>query len=294
MNIKEFLESQKNLVDDFDAQVLLAHVLEISRPQLIANLHTPLDSLQLDSATQLFARLKVGEPLPYILGQWEFFGLDFEINKNVLIPRPETELLVEKAISFLKNNPDKRNVIDVGTGSGIIAISIAKHIPDVKIIATDISPKALQVAKRNAIQHGVEKQIEFIECDLLPSDDRPQTADHTTSSIVHRLSSIDLICANLPYIPTKTLHGLEVYNKEPTLALDGGDDGLDIYRRLFSLAKQYRLSPQEGLSSLIWLCEFEETQGKSITHLANDFFENANVHVFQDLAGRDRLLEIVS
>lgn len=292
MLIKDFLEIQKKHVDDFDAQVLLAHVLEISRPQLIANLHTPLDSLQLDSATQLFARLRVGEPLPYILGHWEFFGLDFEINKNVLIPRPETELLVEKAISFLKNNPDKRNVMDVGTGSGIIAISIAKHIPDVKIIATDISPNALQVAKRNAIKHGVENKIDFVECDLLPSDDRPQTVDHDSPSTVNRPWSFDLICANLPYIPTKTLHGLEVYGKEPTLALDGGEDGLDIYRRLFSLAKQYLLSPR-GLSPLVWLCEFEETQGKSITHLANEFFKNANVNVFQDLAGKDRLLEIV-
>ncbi len=293
MNIKEFLESQKNLVDDFDAQVLLAHVLEISRPQLIANLHTPLDSLQLDSATQLFTRLKIGEPLPYILGQWEFFGLDFEINKNVLIPRPETELLVEKAISFLKNNPDKRNVMDVGTGSGIIAISIAKHILDAKIIATDISPKALQVAKQNAIKHGVEKRIEFIECDLLPQS---QVTSRKSTDL--QPLTCDLICANLPYIPTKTLHGLEVYNKEPTLALDGGEDGLDIYKRLFSLAKQYCLSSQylslQGLSPLVWLCEFEETQGKSITHLANEFFENANVNVFQDLAGRDRLLEIIS
>lgn len=168
ISIKEFLETQKNLVDDFDAQVLLAHVLEISRPQLIANPNTPLDLTQFDSATELFARLEMGEPLPYILGHWEFYGLTFGINNHVLIPRPETELLVEKAISFLKNNPDKRNIIDVGTGSGIIAISIAKHIPDAKITATDISKRALHVAMMNAIEHGVEKQIQFVECDLLP------------------------------------------------------------------------------------------------------------------------------
>lgn len=282
MNIKEFLESQKNLVDDFDAQVLLAHILEISRPQLIANLNTPLDLIQLDSATELFARLEAGEPLPYILGHWEFFGLDFGINQHVLIPRPETELLVEKAISFLKNNPGKRNVIDVGTGSGIIAISIAKHIPDAKILATDISPKALQVAKRNAIKHGVENQIEFVECDLLP-----QSQVASLKSDLQPLTC-DLICANLPYIPTQTLHELKIYGKEPTLALDGGKDGLDLYRKLFSIASKNN----KHFSKSTWLCEVEETQGKSAPNLAKEFFQNAKINLHQDLSGRDRLIEI--
>lgn len=288
ITIKEFLDSQKNLVDGFDSQVLLAHILKISRPQLIAHLNTPLSLIQLDSATQLFAQLQAGTPLPYILNHWEFFGLDFEVNKNVLIPRPETELLVEKAISFLKNNPAKRNVIDVGTGSGIIAISIAKHIPDANILATDISPKALQVAKQNAIKHGVENQIEFVKCDLIP-DRRPQTVDRDSPSTVHRPLSIDLICANLPYIPTKTMHGLEVYGKEPTLALDGGEDGLDLYRKLFSIISNNNVN----LSNLAWLCEIEETQGRSATNLAKEFFPNAKVNLHQDLSGRDRLLEII-
>jgi release factor glutamine methyltransferase len=287
MLIKEFLESQKNLVDDFDAQVLLAHVLRISRPKLIAHPNTPLDLIQLDSATQAFARLKAGEPLPYILGGWEFFGLDFEVNEHVLIPRPETELLVEKAIAYLKNNPDKRNVIDVGTGSGIIAISIAKHFQDVKIIATDISAKALQVAKRNAIKHSVENQIEFVECDLLP---HPQPLSHWERG--EGVREIDLICANLPYIPTKTLHGLKVYGKEPTLALDGGEDGLDLYRKLFSIVSKND-NRFNKLNNLFWLCEIEATQGISATNLAKEFFPNANVNLHQDLAGKDRLIEII-
>jgi release factor glutamine methyltransferase len=282
VTIKEFLEMKKKLVDDFDAQVLLAYVLEISRPQLIARLDTPLDLIQLDSATQAFSQLQAGTPLPYILGHWEFFGLDFEVNENVLIPRPETELLVEKAISFLKNNPDKRNVIDVGTGSGIIAISIAKYIPDAKIIATDISPKAIQVAKRNAIKHGVENQIEFVECDLIPQ------SKVTSLKPDLRLLTCDLICANLPYIPTKTLHGLEVYGKEPTLALDGGEDGLDLYRKLFSLVKEIVTN-----NSLYWLCEIEETQGFSSRNLANYFFPNTKNSLVQDFAGKDRLIEVI-
>ena len=272
--IKKFLSEYQSDNSELDIQLLLAHVMNQSRTWILSHLDTPLSSGQIDSATQLFTRLKTGEPLPYIIGHWEFFGLDFEVNEHVLIPRPETEMLVEKAISFLKNNPDKKNVIDVGTGSGIIAISIAKHILDVKVIATDISPKAIQVAKRNAIKHGVENQIEFVECDLLPSDGRRWT--------------VDLICSNLPYIPTKTLHGLEVYGKEPTLALDGGEDGLDLYRKLFLLATQYNITP------LVWLCEFEETQGKSITNLAHENFDDAIVNVYQDLAGKDRLVEIIT
>jgi len=278
MNIKEFLDQQKGLVDDFDAQVLLAHVLEISRPQLIARLHTLLNSSQLDVATQLFTRLKAGEPLPYLLGQWEFFGFPFEVNQHVLIPRPETELIVEKAISYLKSNPDKRNVIDVGTGSGIIPISIAKHLPDAKILATDISSNALEVAKRNASTLGVQHQIEFIECDLLPTS-------------VSQLS-VDLICANLPYIPTETLHGLEVYGKEPTLALDGGEDGLDLYRKLFSLVKIH-ITERDNFQTLVILCEIEETQGKSAPELAHEFFPDAAVKVHQDLARKDRFVEII-
>lgn len=285
--IKKFSTQYQSENTRLELQLILAHVMNQPRTWLLAHLDTPLSSSQIDSATQLFTRLKTGEPLPYILGHWEFFGLDFDVNENVLIPRPETELLVEKAISFLKNNPDKRNVIDVGTGSGVIAISIAKHIPDAKIIATDISPKAIQVAKRNAFKHNVENQIEFIECDLLPLDSGQWTADGESRSAVHRLSSINLICANLPYIPTKTLHGLEVYGKEPTLALDGGEDGLDLYRKLFLLATQYNINPSA------WLCEFEEAQGKSITNLAHEFFNDATVNVYQDLADKDRLIEII-
>ncbi|MBL8092344.1 MAG: peptide chain release factor N(5)-glutamine methyltransferase, partial [Anaerolineales bacterium] len=195
--IKNFSAQYQSENAGLELQLILAHVMNQPRTWILAHLDAPLSSGQIDSAIQLFAQLQAGIPLPYILGRWEFFGLDFEVNENVLIPRPETEMLVEKAIAFLKNNPDKRNVIDVGTGSGIIAVSIAKHVPDANIIATDISSKALQVAKKNAIKHGVENQIEFVESDLLP-DRRPQTVDRDFPSTVHRLSSFDLICANLP------------------------------------------------------------------------------------------------
>ncbi len=163
-----------------------------------------------------------------MLGHWEFFGLDFDITPDVLIPRPETELLVEKAIAWLQKFPAKRTIADIGTGSGAIAISIAVNIPNARILATDISSKALQVAQQNAIKHGVNGTIEFMECDLLPDQ----------SKIVSRQSSINLLCANLPYIPTQTLRNLTIYKREPTLALDGGEDGLDLFRKLLKVSSK--------------------------------------------------------
>ena len=280
MKIQELLEGNIKKIDPFsdtsqlDAQVILAHVLGHPRIWLVAHLDTSLTQPQIDSATEAFSRLEAGEPLPYIIGHWEFFGLDFDLTKDVLIPRPETELLVEKAIPWLQASPNKRKVADIGTGSGAIAVSIAKHIPDSQIIATDISPAALEIAKQNANKFNVQKQIEFIECDLLPSPNL-------------QLSTFNLICANLPYIPTETLHQLPIYRKEPTLALDGGADGLDLYRRLFKLIPDH-VAPHGMI-----LLEIESTLGMQTLNLAQNTFANADIHLHQDLAGQDRLLEII-
>ena len=214
-------------------------------------------------------RLERGESFPYVLGHWEFFGLDFQVTPDVLIPRPETELLVEKTIGWLKKNPERRNIADVGTGTGAIAISIAVNIPNVKILATDISSKALQVAKRNADKHVAFSKIKFVECDLLPEK-----------------SSIDVLCANLPYIPTDTLHKLPVFGREPTLALDGGNDGFALIQRLMQNAPEH-LKP----NSLI-LFEIEESLGREAIVLAKEYFNNATIQLHKDLARRDRLLEI--
>ena len=261
---------------ELDAQILLAHVIGHPRAWLLAHLDSPLTPPQVESANQAFARLEAGEPLPYILGHWEFFGLDFDITPDVLIPRPETELLVEKAIKWLSASPERRTVADVGTGSGIIATSIAMHIPDANILATDISMKALTAAKHNAQKFHVHHRIQFTECNLLP----PQ------SQIVNHKSKIDLICANLPYIPTQTLSGLPIFGREPTLALDGGEDGLDLYRRLLDIAPAW-LAPRSMI-----LLEIEATQGVAARQLAAEKFSNASISLHQDLAGHDRLLEI--
>jgi release factor glutamine methyltransferase len=228
---------------------------------------------QLDDS---LTRLEGGESFPYVLGHWEFFGLNFDITPDVLIPRPETELLVERAIAWLKESPVRRTVADIGTGSGAITVSLAMHVPDAKILATDISEEALDIAKRNARKFDVEQRITFVRCDLLP----PQPQFFTTEQ------HLDLICANLPYIPTETLRALPVFGREPTLALDGGKDGLEVIRRLLSIVPKW-LAP-----NAMMLLEIESTRGIQALNLACDLFSEATIRLHQDLAGQDRLLEI--
>jgi release factor glutamine methyltransferase len=275
--LKQLTSQLNNDSTELDVQIILAHVLEHPRTWLLAHLDMPLTQPQIDSAQEEFSKLKAGIPLPYILGHWEFFGLDFDITQDVLIPRPETELLVEKAIAWLQASPERRTIADVGTGSGVIATSIAMHVPDARILATDISMDALKTAQHNARKFHVHRLIDFLQCDLLPQPVESLSTD----------SYFDLICANLPYIPTETLHQLPIYGKEPTLALDGGADGLDIYRRLFKLAPDW-LAPHGMM-----LLEVESTLGVKALSLAFDSFSDVTIHLHQDLTGRDRLLEIM-
>lgn len=280
MNIADLLPTtSKRLPGDtpeLDAQVLLAHILDKPRTWVAAHPETPLSQSQLDALEEAISNLEAGEPFPYVLGHWEFFGLDFELSPDVLIPRPETELLVERSIKWLRAAPERRTIADVGTGSGCIAVSIAKSISDAKVIATDISFPSLEVARRNALKHNVAGQIDFVQCDLLPPHPDPLPTD------LH----FDLICANLPYIPSQTLRELPVYGREPTLALNGGGDGLSVLRRLLQMAPDW-LAPGGMI-----LLEIESSQGMSAVSLAYDAFDDAKIHLRKDLAGRDRLVEI--
>jgi release factor glutamine methyltransferase len=267
--------SKTSQTADLDAQVLLAHILDKPRAWLTAHPEALLTQPQLASVEEAVSRLEAGQPLPYVLGRWQFYGLEFEVTPDVLIPRPETELLVERGIAWLRAFPHRKTVADIGTGSGAIAIAIALHVPEVHILATDISSAALEVAKRNAQKFNLHNRIEFCECDLLPSP---------SSSI--EPSSFDLICANLPYIPSATLRTLPVYGREPALALDGGADGLETIRRLLALAPA-RLSPGGMM-----LLEIEASQGLAVLSLAYDHFHAAKISLSKDLAGCDRLLQI--
>jgi len=278
MKIKDLLEATIRRLGSFsdtpqlDAQVLLAHIIQKPRAWVIAHPEHAVGKEKRENFELALKKLEAGEPLPYVLGKWEFFGLEFDITKDVLIPRPETELLVEKAIAWLRAHPEKRNIADIGTGSGIIAIAIASHIPDASILATDISPAALRVAKCNAEKFHTQDRIEFVECDLLPESN---------------VEGFDLLCSNPPYIPTETLRNLPIFGYEPTLALDGGADGLEIYRRLFKLA------PDRLAAGGMILLETEASLGIKVLSLAYDAFTDVSIHLHQDLAGHDRLLEIM-
>jgi release factor glutamine methyltransferase len=259
-----------------DAQVLLAHVWNKPRTWVLAHPDSPLNVEQTDRLNELLNRLELGEPLPYVLNHWEFFGLDFDLTPDVLIPRPETELLVEKAIGWLQASPERRTVADIGTGSGCIAVSFAIQIPDIRILATDISLPALKVARHNALKFNVERSIDFVQCDLLP--------DHINSLSTDQ--HFDMICANLPYIPTGKLKNLPIYGREPDIALDGGPDGLDPFRKFFKLAPEWMASGGRIL------LEIEAAHGLAVLSLAYDTFSSAAIHLHKDLSGHDRLLEI--
>ena len=261
---------------NLDASVLLAHVVNKPRTWVMAHPELALTAEQQRQLDESLTRLENGESFPYVLGHWEFFGLNLEVTPDVLIPRPETELLVEKAIVWLQEDFARRRVADVGTGSGAIAISLAVNVPHVNILATDISPKALQVAKRNAEKNAVSNRIDFVECNLLPLK-----SQHAYEGL-----EVDLLCANLPYIPTQTLHELPIYGREPTLALDGGEDGLEIIKNLLQIAP-FWLVPH-GLI----LLEIEATCGTRAVDLVQGMLPQAKINLHQDLTGRDRLLEI--
>lgn len=259
-----------------DASVLLAHILQKPRTWVMVHPKLKLTADQKKQLDDSIRRLEGGEPFPYVLGHWEFFGMEFVVTPDVLIPRPETELLVERALAWLKEFPSRKAVVDVGTGSGVIAVSIAVNVSGVNILATDISPHALKVAQKNAVRLDVLQQIDFMQCDLLPERTTP----------LRRERRFDLICANLPYIPTKTMYSLAVFGREPTLALDGGDDGLDLIRRLLHMAPDWLA--RNGMI----LLEIESTRGTQALRLASELFPEAAIHLHQDLAGLDRLLEI--
>jgi release factor glutamine methyltransferase len=259
-----------------DAQVLLAHVTGRPRTWLLAHSATPIEPTQIERLEALVRRLEAGEPLPYVVGHKEFFGLDFELTRDVLIPRPETELLVDRAVNWLGATPGRRRMADVGTGCGCIAISVAASVEDVQVFGTDISLAALRVAARNAQALGVADRIHLVNCDLLP----------VRQSGLNGRRRFDVVCANLPYIPTARLRQLPVYGREPLRALDGGPDGLEQIRKLLEVVPEWLAT-----GGLI-LLEIESSQGPRALSLAYDAFHAASIELRQDLAGHDRLLAI--
>lgn len=253
-----------------EAQLLLAESLHQPRAWLLAHPEYLLDqSTQINAEARLM-RVCAGDPLPYVLGHWEFYALDFLISPAALIPRPETEIIVEAANDWLMAHPLQRWMADVGTGSGCIAAALARQYPDLNVIALEISAPAISLAQLNFEQIGVTQQVQLIQSNLLDGLPHP----------------VDLLCANLPYIPSEDVDRLAVSRSEPRLALDGGADGLRVIERLLS-----QMAEKQACRSLA-LLEIEFRQGDAARALAQRYFPLAEVTVLPDLAGKDRVLKI--
>jgi release factor glutamine methyltransferase len=252
--------------DTLAAELLLLHTLRRDRTWLYAHPEEFLDAQSLETYFSLLHRRAAGEPTQYLTGHQEFWGLDFEVTPDVLIPRPETEHLIEVALDRLgvrelragrppKLTGENLSIVDIGTGCGCIAIALAKELPAAQIFATDISPAALAVAQRNATRLGFSQRITFLECNLLssfsPSSDSSLNGSpaggpasfsaHSSLATRHSALSFDLIISNPPYIARKEFNTLpiEVRDHEPATALFGGEEGYELYAQLIPEAARY-------------------------------------------------------
>lgn len=257
-----------------DAELLLAYALGCSRTRLLAErdyVPTPEQAAAFQRLVERRARL---EPVAYIVGHREFYGLDFLVDQRVLVPRPETELLVEIAVQRVverQTHPtgQRVSIVDVGTGSGAIAVALAVHLPEACIYATDISADALAVAQTNVRRHAVDTRVTLRRGDLLePLPER-----------------VDLIVSNPPYTILEQI-AVDVRQHEPHLALDGGPDGLQVYQRLFAQAPHY-LRPAGEI-----IVEIGATQSTAVSELARATFPSARITTHRDLAGRDRVVAV--
>ncbi len=239
MTLLESLNQTTNRLKDrrienprLNAELLLARSLSLSREGLYRNLHTALGEKEKEVLEKMIQRRISGEPLQYILGEQAFWSVDLKVDSRVLIPRPETELLIEQSLPILSEISLKRSpsVLEIGTGSGAIAIALAKEVSNIFLVATDISRDALTLAKENARSAGVEDRIKFVSGDLFGPFQPPKGR-----------APFDLILSNPPYIIRRKINTLakEVKEHEPRIALDGGEDGLAFYRRIIPEASFY-------------------------------------------------------
>ena len=253
-----------------EARLIIQKATGLSRPVLLSHPEREVSERDLLRISELTEKRKTGFPLPYILGEWEFYGHPFYVDPSVLIPRPETELLADEALAWLKKHPSVDSGFDIGTGSGCIAISLLLARPDLRMTAVDLHREALFTACRNADRHSVSHRFSPVQCDLF-------------SPFSGRFS---LLCANLPYIPTETVLEIEPGRFEPFSALDGGTDGFELYRLLFG-----QIADKMNEECLI-LCEIEYRQRDLALQTASLFFPNCSAEVLEDLAGQPRILRI--
>ena len=258
--------------EPLDAPLLLAHILAIPRAALLAHPEHTLTAEQSAMFRALIVRRAAGEPVAYLTGTRAFYDRAFRVTPDVLIPRPETEHLIAQALAWAIGRSALR-IVDVGTGSGAIAVTLAAHLPDAHVWAVDVSAAALAVARENAARQGVADRVTCVQGDLLA----PAVAAQRRA---------DLIAANLPYIARPDLDALAVSHWEPRLALDGGPDGLDLIRRL--LADVPRVLAPDGLL----LLEIGAEQGAAVCALAQQALPGAVVRTAADYAGLDRVVSV--
>ena len=277
MKISQFLAraaeqlSERHIPDPYiEAEVLLRHVLGMKRAELFVASDEALTSHQEERVRRFLRRRLEGEPLAYIVGHREFYGLDFVIDRHVLIPRQETELLVDRVLEYARSRPgEDLRIVDVGTGSGALAVAIARQLPRATLYATDVSRQALLVADVNRRRHGVSNRVHLCQGDLLEALG----------------GSVDIIVSNPPYIRTGEMAhlGSEV-RREPPRALDGGADGLDVTRSLLQQVPA-RLYP----GGLV-LVEISPEQRGEVKRMAQEVIPGASVSSAKDLLGLPRVL----
>jgi release factor glutamine methyltransferase len=277
-NISSFLNWSKGQLAEagvpsprLDSEIILAHTLKISRTDLWTQNQRILSESEIKMVKKYMERRFNREPISQICGHQEFWSIDFVVDENVLSPRPETELLIETALNCISSSPTAK-ILDLGVGSGAIAVTMAKEISECKVSAIDIDPKALNIAKENSERHGVINRIEFICADLRTSD---------------WSGCFSLILSNPPYIKSEDIEKImpEVRNYEPRIALDGGVTGLDFYRSIIPMAVD-RLEENGFL-----ILEIGHDQAYEVTALLNNFSCYQNIKVIQDYSGYDRVVK---
>ena len=268
---------QEKIADaDRDAESLLIYLMNEGKNFIYMHGNGGTDEDHAEAYFNLIDRRASGEPLQYIVGEQEFMGLSIRVNNSVLIPRQDTETLVETAIDFARDKKNSMSILDMCCGSGAIAVSMAHFLPKAKITACDISADALDVARKNAASNGFEKRINFIESDLyMPVHKAKPMKD-----------KFDMILCNPPYIRSDVIPTLqrEVREFEPMLALDGGDDGLDFYRRMVTESAVHL--KKEGYI----LFEIGYDQAEHVMQLLKDDGNYSDIHTHKDLARLDRVV----
>jgi release factor glutamine methyltransferase len=259
-----------------EAELLLGHVLGISKTQLYMEPERGLASAEIKRLWNLVQRRIGHEPTAYILGHCEFYGIDFYVDCRTLIPRPETELLVEKAVELGQRiyHPGKQiTIADIGTGCGAIAVSLTLALPQAKIYATDISAAALRVAEINCQRHAVSSHVKLLQGNLLEPLPQP----------------VDMVIANLPYIKNYGFKDLspEIRNFEPTISLAGGEDGLD------KIQQMLEQMPGKLNYRACFLLEIGQGQGEMVTSLINSYFPQASIELIPDLGDIERVVKVI-